>query len=59
MGALTFEVKDVQPAGTDYALMLGAWQLERPAGLDTLSGWFSLVWQRMDGDWVIVRDHSS
>ena len=59
MGALTFEVKDVQPAGTDYALMLGAWRLERPAGRDTLSGWFSLVWQRMDGDWVIVRDHSS
>lgn len=59
MGTLTFEVEDLQPAGPDYALMLGAWHLAREEGLDDLSGWFSLVWRRIGEDWVIVRDHSS
>ena len=58
MGTPTFGVKSL-PAGQDHALMLGSWRLERTGGLDTLSGWFSLVWQKGDGDWVIIRDHSS
>ena len=59
MGQLTFGIQNIEPAGPDHALMLGSWQLNRSGGLDTLAGWFSLVWQRRDGDWVIVRDHSS
>lgn len=59
MGTLVFGVEDLTFAGEDHALMLGSWQLNRTEGLDTLSGWFSLVWERQNGDWVIVRDHSS
>lgn len=59
MGTLTFGVEDLTFAGTDHALMLGSWRLDRTAGLETLSGWFSLVWERREGDWVIIRDHSS
>jgi len=59
MGQLTFDVEDIQPAGTEHALMLGAWHLKRGDGLEDLSGWFSLVWERQDNDWVIIRDHSS
>lgn len=59
MGQLTFGIESLEPAGADHALMLGSWQLDRSGGLDTLAGWFSLVWQRLDGDWVIIRDHSS
>jgi ketosteroid isomerase-like protein len=59
MGALTFEVQDLEPVGVDHAVMLGAWRLDRTGGLDTLSGWFSLVWARKNLKWVIVRDHSS
>lgn len=59
MGALTFGVEDLTFAGPNHALMLGSWRLDRTAGLDTLSGWFSLVWERKNGDWVIIRDHSS
>ena len=59
MGKLTFGVEDLTFAGADHALMLGSWRLDRPAERDTLAGWFSLVWERKDGDWVIVRDHSS
>ena len=59
MGALTFDVQNLEPVGVDHAVMLGAWRLDRTGGLDTLSGWFSLVWARKDLEWVIVRDHSS
>jgi len=59
MGQLTFGVEELTFAGPDHALMLGSWRLDRTEGLDTLSGWFSLVWERKQGDWVIVRDHSS
>ncbi len=59
MGQLTFGVQSLEPAGAQHALMLGSWQLDRSGDLDTLAGWFSLVWQRLDGDWVIIRDHSS
>lgn len=59
MGKLTFEVEDLEPAGTDHALMLGKWHLARGEELDDLAGWFSLVWRRINGDWVIIRDHSS
>jgi len=59
MGQLTFGMEELTFAGQDHALMLGSWRLDRTEGLDTLSGWFSLVWERKQGDWVIVRDHSS
>ena len=59
MGRLTFGVQSTEPAGLNHALMLGSWRLDREAEFEPLSGWFSLVWEKRDGDWVIVRDHSS
>lgn len=59
MGVLNFTVENLEPAGSHHALMLGAWHLSRGEGLEDLSGWFSLVWERRQGDWVIIRDHSS
>ncbi len=59
MGRLTFGVESVDFPSCDVALMLGSWRLDERGELESLSGWFSLVWERMDGRWVIVRDHSS
>jgi len=59
MGQLTFGVEGIEPAGPHHALMLGSWCLDRTGEFEPLSGWFSLVWERKDGDWVIIRDHSS
>lgn len=59
MGTLTFGIEELSFAGKEHALMLGSWRLDRTGGLDSLSGWFSLVWQKREGDWVIIRDHSS
>ncbi len=59
MGKLSFGVESLEFPAPDVALMLGSWKLEERGELKPLSGWFSLVWQRMNGAWVIVRDHSS
>lgn len=59
MGDLSFEVVNIEPAGAAHALMLGAWKLSRGNGLEDLDGWFSLVWEKREGRWVIIRDHSS
>lgn len=36
---------------------MGQWTLYRRA--DTLSGHFTLLWKKIDGQWRIVADHSS
>lgn len=57
MGTLEFEVKKLDILSVDAAYMLGSWNLER----DTLDvgGHFSLIWKKVDGQWVIVTDHTS
>lgn len=57
MGRLSFDIFELKALGQNNALVIGAWQLDRVK--DTLSGSFSLNWQRVDGDWVIIADHSS
>ncbi len=56
MGTLKFAELEVQSIDENAALMLGRWHLtrEQPVG-----GNFSLVWQKIDGKWVIIHDHSS
>lgn len=56
MGKLAFSNLETQLLGTDNAMTLGQWQLARdkPVG-----GNFTLVWKKLDGNWVIVHDHSS
>jgi ketosteroid isomerase-like protein len=56
MGDLTFGITDLREAGADHAWLAGTWQLVRME--DTLSGGFSLLWERLPEGWRIVRDHS-
>ena len=56
MGTLKFTELEVQPLDDQAALMLGRWHLTRD---QPIGGNFSLVWQKLDGKWVIVHDHSS
>lgn len=57
MGTLTFGQLETRRLGPDASLMLGVWKLDRRN--EPVEGNFSLVWQRIDGRWVIVHDHSS
>ncbi|MCC6401924.1 MAG: DUF4440 domain-containing protein [Flavobacteriales bacterium] len=56
MGDLRFGISEVLAVGRAHAWCTGTWTLVRPA--DTLSGGFSLLWQREADGWRVVRDHT-
>ena len=56
MGKLTFSKLEVQSLGDEAALMLGRRKLERE---NPIEGNFTLVWQKLDGQWKIIHDHTS
>ncbi|MCH7840660.1 MAG: DUF4440 domain-containing protein [Planctomycetes bacterium] len=56
MGRLGFDQLQIIPLGSDAALVLGRWRLERD---QPVGGAFTLVWRRIQGRWVIVHDHTS
>ncbi|MCB9183484.1 MAG: nuclear transport factor 2 family protein [Flavobacteriales bacterium] len=56
MGDLAFGIQEVLAAGHDHAWVTGTWALHRTA--DTLSGGFSLLWERGPNGWRILRDHT-
>jgi len=57
MGTLDFQELDIRSLGTDAALVLGKWHLERQAG--DVGGIFTLVLQRFPEGWRIVHDHTT
>ena len=57
MGKLTFEVIKLQQVKEGVAQMIGSFYLKRTIG--DLSGYFTLVWRKFDGQWVIISDHTS
>ena len=57
MGLLTFGNEHMELLSDSSAYVIGSWRLDRSA--DTLSGYYTLLWKRIEGRWVIVADHSS
>ncbi len=57
MGRLTFDIERMHPLGKRAAFVLGRWHLTREP--DSIGGNFSVIFQQIDGRWVIVHDHSS
>ncbi len=57
MGQLTFDILSLEILAKDKALMVGKWHLARKEG--DLEGHFSLIWQEIQKEWVIIFDHSS
>jgi beta-aspartyl-peptidase (threonine type) len=57
MGVLDFSDLEVTELGTQSAMVLGTWKLTRDAG--PLGGNFTLVVQRLGGEWKIIHDHTS
>lgn len=59
---LRFRDIEVRPLGEAHALAFGRWLLYSPGfEVQTIvgEGWFTLVLQRIDGQWRITHDHSS
>ena len=57
MGILKFTVKDLHKIDQNTAIMIGQFYLSRSIG--DVVGHFTLIWQKIDGEWLIISDHSS
>ncbi|PCH98177.1 MAG: DUF4440 domain-containing protein [Bacteroidetes bacterium] len=57
MGVLSFEIVSVQMLSSTTAFVIGRWDLKREMG--NVGGYFSLIWRKIDEQWVIVSDHTS
>lgn len=56
MGILTFTLIEVTRLSRNSVYVIGKWELtkEKAAG-----GYFTLLWKKINGKWVIVADHTS
>lgn len=57
MGKLNFTLLHVKRLSVLYFHVVGKWQLTRTDG--NLSGHFTLLFKKINNNWVIVSDHSS
>ena len=57
MGKLAFEIIKVQKLSDEYYFAVGKWFLKRTVG--DLKGHYTLLFRKINGEWVIVADHSS
>lgn len=57
MGKLNFEYIEMKQLSANYFFVVGKWHLTRTIG--NLQGAFTLLLRKIDGVWVIVKDHSS
>jgi len=58
MGQLSFSNLHITPDGPQAAHVVGRWHLARPTAGD-IGGHFLLVFRQVEGQWVIVADHTN
>jgi ketosteroid isomerase-like protein len=58
MGKLTFTILKLNRISSDSYFVIGKWFLKREKNGD-VGGHFTLLWKKINGEWVIVADHSS
>jgi len=58
MGQLTFQILEVDITDGKTAWVLGKWDLQRPK-LGNLGGHFTLLMKKINGKWLVLRDHTS
>lgn len=56
-GELFFEELECHDLKGGLVLMTGRWRVSRP--VNNASGFFSLIWKKIDGKWRIIYDHTS
>ncbi|HVT84812.1 MAG TPA: DUF4440 domain-containing protein [Chitinophagaceae bacterium] len=57
MGKLAFNILSMKELSPQYFFVVGNWSLQRSIG--NLSGYFTLLFQKINGGWKIICDHSS
>jgi ketosteroid isomerase-like protein len=59
MGSLAFEIKSHTDLGNEHVMTIGKWTLNFTEDKPAVSGYFSLIWKMIDGQWKIIVDHTS
>jgi len=57
MGKLHFKLLELKSLSPVYYFVVGKWHLQRSIG--DLEGHFTLLFKKINGEWLIVADHSS
>lgn len=57
MGQLKFTILHINQLSADVYFVVGKWQLTRTIG--NIGGHYTLCFKRINGQWVIISDHSS
>ncbi|MGC8749895.1 YybH family protein [Hydrotalea sp.] len=57
MGHFTSTILQMKPLGKKFYYVTGKWQLDRTIG--NVEGYYTLLFQKINGQWVIISDHSS
>jgi len=57
MGKLIFSEIKMQKISCRIIMVTGKWKLERSN--DELAGFYSLLWKKINGKWLIIVDHTS
>jgi hypothetical protein len=57
MGELTFNILHVKRLSPEYYQVVGKWHLKRTVG--DVDGHYTLLFRKINGEWVIISDHSS
>ena len=57
MGQLKFTILSMKALGTSFYSIIGKWELTRTVG--NLSGHYTLLLKKINGEWKIISDHSS
>lgn len=57
MGKLAFNLIKLKQLSPEYYFVIGEWHLTRTEG--NIGGYFTLLFKKINGNWVIVVDHTS
>lgn len=57
MGTLSFSLLSVEQLSPTACYVIGSWSLLRTKG--NVSGFYTLLWKKLNGNWVIVADHTN
>lgn len=57
MGKLSFNLLEFKSLSPEYYFVMGQWHLKRTAG--DVGGYFTLLFRKINGKWLIVVDHTS
>ncbi|MBT7624370.1 MAG: nuclear transport factor 2 family protein [Flavobacteriaceae bacterium] len=57
MGKLSFTVRKIKSLSKETAYLIGEYYLKRT--IEDSYGHFTLIWEKVNGKWLIVSDHTS